>query len=265
MLWIFASAGTLGLTTVALVQIVIGKALSAIIFRPNKVLEDDFWTEFRRSTVDGLTADQLTRRAQLVSTWQNWAFNVVFFFVAAGLVEETLKYLPIAFARRWGTPKERKQRDRAYIDYAIAGALSFSLVEAIGFFYASVENMNESRSRLMLTLFERSVGQVGHLACAALTALRATRRDFHGDRLSWWGVVAPAVLFHGAFDFLALSSSALEGNVGWIHPRRLKLTTALIGMCLGMVGTVVEMVRREWKALNERDSSSQPHDDEKKS
>jgi hypothetical protein len=50
-------------------------------------------------------------------------------FIPAGLVEQTLKYLPIAYARRryGGMEKESKtqHRNRAYIDYALSAALSF--------------------------------------------------------------------------------------------------------------------------------------------
>ena len=49
-------------------------------------------------------------------------------FGMSGLVEEMLKYLPIAHARRRGAAEQRKQRDRAYIDYALAGVLRSSPV-----------------------------------------------------------------------------------------------------------------------------------------
>lgn len=51
----------------------------------------------------------------------------------AGLIEETLKYLPITYARRRRTVEQRQKRNRAYIDHALARALSFGAVELIGF------------------------------------------------------------------------------------------------------------------------------------
>ncbi|KAF4623989.1 hypothetical protein G7Y89_g14187 [Cudoniella acicularis] len=51
-------------------------------------------------TVDGMTANELRRRAELAASWQNWVFNGVFMFVTVGLAEETLKHLPITYARR---------------------------------------------------------------------------------------------------------------------------------------------------------------------
>jgi RsiW-degrading membrane proteinase PrsW (M82 family) len=261
MVWIFASAGTVGLAAAGLVQLVICKAASTILFR-SIPMREAFWSEFQRSTIDGLTADQLTRRAGLAATWQNWAFNATLTFVAAGLIEETLKYLPIVYARHRGTTSERKQRSRAYIDYVLAGALSFSVVENIGFLYVSCEQGHETWPRLLLTLFERIVlGQTGHLLCASLTALRAIRRDYYGDQLSWWGVVGPSILLHGTYNFVAMSGSALEGNVGWIHPTGVWNSLAGLGLVTGLVSTAAWQVRQEWYALENRDRDCKSSND----
>jgi hypothetical protein len=256
MIWTYASAGTLGLAAVGAVQMAIVKAGSAVLFGADSAMKDDFWTEFARSTINGLTADQLKRRTELASSWQNWVFIAGLSFVAAGFCEETLKYLPIAYARRRGTAEQRKPRDRAYIDYAIAGALSFGLIETIGFLNAACKPGHETGPKLALTIFERVVGQFCHLSVAALTALRAIRRDYYGDPLSWWSVVGPAAILHGAGDFIALGASALEGNVGWIHPTGLRISTAMFGLYTGLVATAVWQVRREWKALVNRDRIS---------
>ena len=79
------------------------------------------------------------------------------------------------------------------------------MIENIGFLYGSVEKGGESWARLAFSIFERViVGGMGHLTMSVLTALRATRRDFYGERLSWWQVIAPAALYHGAFDLCVL-------------------------------------------------------------
>ena len=253
MIWTYAAACTVGLTTVMLVQMVTCSAASSILFGLGQT-RADFWNEFRRSTIDGLTADELTRRAELAVSWQNWVFNSVFTFFAAGFSEEILKYLPIAYTRRRGTVEQRKQRNRAYIDYALAGALGFGVIENIGFLYVSCEQGHETWPRLMLTIFERMVfGSLGHLLVASLTALRAIRRDYYGDQMSWWAVVGPSVMLHGTFDFVAMAASALEGNVGWIHPTGVRNTTAMFGLISGVVATAAWQVRREWKALDDRD------------
>ena len=253
MIWTYAAAGTVGLTTVALVQMVTGFAVGTMLFGAGE-MRNDFWKELQRSTIAGLTADELARRAALAVSWQNWVFNSAMTFFLAGLVEETLKYLPIAYARRRGTAEQRQRRNRAYIDYALAGALGFSVVESIGFLYASCEQGRETGSRLIITLFERLVVcSLGHLLVASLTALRATRRDFYGDRMSWWVVVGPSVILHGAFDFVAMAASALEGNVGWIHPIDVRNTAAMSVLISGVLATAAWQVRREWKVLDDRD------------
>jgi hypothetical protein len=113
--------------------------------------------------------------------------------------------LPIVYARRRTTSEKKgKPRDRAYIDYAITGALSFGVIETIGFLSSAIESGNETGLRLAFTIFERvAVGRLAHLSVAALTALRAMRRDYYCDRLSLWEVVEPAALLHGAVDFVA--------------------------------------------------------------
>lgn len=246
MIWIYASAGTLGLATVALFQIVICKIASSLIFGSNHQMKDDFWIEFQRSSTNGLSGNELSRRSELASSWQNWAFNGVLTFMAAGLVEETLKYLPIIYAHR-----RREKGNRAYLDYVLAGALSFGVVEGIGFLYSQ---RDAAWPEMLLTLFERMVlAQIGHLSVAALTALRAIRRDYYGDDMSWLEVLGPSVFYHGLFDFVAMSASTLEGNVGWIHPKGINTTIALFGLCGGLVPTAVWQAWGEWKGLEERD------------
>ncbi|KUJ07639.1 uncharacterized protein LY89DRAFT_631235 [Mollisia scopiformis] len=242
LIWTFVSAGTLGLAIVAAAQMAIVSIASPLIFRSNPGLKDEFWVEFQRHSIEGLNAEVLGRRARIAASWQNWVFNGVLFFVGAGLVEEVLKYIPVVYARRC-----QEKKARAYVDYAIAGALGFGFVEALGFMYGS---RNEAWSRFLLIVFERMVlGQTGHVGSAVLTALRAVRRDFRGEKIGIWGVIWPAVMFHGLWDFVAVSASALEGNVGWIHPKGTGLTVGLIGMAIGMVGTILWQIKKEWKVL----------------
>ena len=252
LIWTYATAGTLGLFLVMLLQLAICSAASNLLFGSGQA-RNDFWTEFGRGNIDGLTPREITRRVRLASSWQNWVFNGVLTFVVAGLGEETLKYLPIAYARRRGTAEQRKQRNRAYIDYAVAGALSFGLVEMIGFLYGACEQGREPWLKLMSTLLERMVGSLAHVLVAALTAMRAIRRDCCGDRMSWWSVVGPAVILHGTFDFVAMGASALEGNVGWIHPVGVETTTAMLGLIGAVITTAAWQVRQEWKTLGDYD------------
>jgi RsiW-degrading membrane proteinase PrsW (M82 family) len=239
------------------------QAVSTVLF-PSGEIRAEFWTEFSRTTVAGLTEAQLHRRAELASSWQNWVFNGVLTYLAAGLVEEVLKYLPVMFARRRDV-KKKQRRDRAYIDYVLAGALGFSVVENIGFIYAACEGGQESWPKLLLTFVERVVlGQLGHLSVACLTALRATRRDYYGDPLGFWGVVGPAVLFHGTYNFAVMSASALEGNVGWIHPNGVRNSVLVLGLVSEMIGLAVQKVRHEWRKVQKyEDDHSKDGKDQK--
>ena len=254
LIWTYAAAGTVGLVAVMLVQMAICSAASTILFmRSDNNMKDEFWTEFARSSIDGLTSDELARRADLAASWQNWVFIGVLSFLGASFVEESLKYVSIVYACRRATAEGRKRRDRAYVDYAVASALGFGVVEAIGFIYAAVESGGETWPRLMFTLFERVVGSLGHLSVAALMALRAIRRDYYGDQMSWLAVVGPSVALHGTYDFVALGASALEGNVGWIHPIGRLVTLGMLGLIGGLMVTAAWLVRGELKVLEERD------------
>jgi RsiW-degrading membrane proteinase PrsW (M82 family) len=263
MLWTYVSAGTLGLLGVGLIQMAVCKAVSFLLFGVDTTASKDFWTEFARGSIEGLTSDELAKRAAIAWSWKNWVFNGTLTFIAAGLGEEILKYLPIAYARRRGTAEERQKRNRAYLDYALAGALAFSLVENIGFLYASVEKGNETWSRLCLSVFERVIiGGTGHITMAVLTALRAIRRDYYGERLTLWEVLGPAALYHGAFDFVCFGASSWEGSVGWTHPTGAGVTSVMFGGCLGLVGAAMWQTRREWRGLEERDRVIEASKDE---
>ncbi|KAH8771571.1 hypothetical protein F5882DRAFT_520974 [Hyaloscypha sp. PMI_1271] len=246
---------------ISLIQLGICKTISALLFSRDPAGLDDFWVEFARSGVEGLTTKELLKRAEIAWGWRNGVVNAALTFLAAGLGEEVLKYLPIAYARRHG---RAEGRTRAYLDYALAGALSFSLIENIGFLYAAVEK-GGSWSGLALSVFERVVvAGTGHVTMSVLTALRATRRDYYGDRLGWWEVIGPAALYHGAFDFVCFSASSWEGNVGWIHPTGLGVTSVMFGSCLSLVASAMWQTRREWKGLEDRDQVGKNEDDDGK-
>ncbi|EAW20786.1 uncharacterized protein NFIA_113160 [Aspergillus fischeri NRRL 181] len=263
LIWTFTLSGTLGLAAAAVVQMGICQAVGAVLFS-SEDLRTEFWTEFGRTTVAGLTQEQLLRRAELASSWQNWVFNGALTYVAAGLVEELLKYIPVMYARRRDA-KKKQRRDRAYIDYVLASALGFSVVENIGFIYSACVGGQESWPKLLLTFMERVVvGQLGHLSVACLTALRATRRDYHGDSLGLWGVIGPAALFHGTYNFALMSVSAMEGNVGWIHPNGLRNTVLALGLVSGMIGLAVRKVKQEWRKVQKYEQDRLKDDESRK-
>lgn len=204
--------------------------------------------------------------------------NFVFTFLAAGVVEEVVKFVPVLYARyryRDGRGRGRETEfdggerreggwkgDRRYIDFAIAGTLGFGVVEALGFIYGVCGMEGVGRGMLVLMVLERVAGQMGHLATGALSAVRATRRDFYDEdgerksgnrKMSWWWVVGPSALYHGLSDFVALSASALDGNVGFIHPRGVKLVVSMIGVIGCIWGAAGWQMWRNWEDLDELD------------
>lgn len=256
LIWTFASTGTLGLIGIMAIQWGVFTATTKLLFGSGEA-KKYFIQEFGRSTTEGLSLEELAKRAALAASWQNWVLNAALSFGMAGFLEETLKYLPVAYAKLRGTPEERRPRNRAYLDYAIAGALSFAVIENIGFLYAAVEGARQSWLKLAGTALERLVfASAGHFLAAALTALRATRRDYYGDQLSWWDIVRPSVILHGCQNFVAFSFGALEGNVGWIHPVGLWNQLGMWSLIGAVNFTAGYLVRQEWKELERRDEKA---------
>lgn len=162
--------------------------------------------------------------------------------------------MPIIYARRRGAKIEREKRNRAYIDYAVAGALGFGFAETVGYLYVSCESTNQSLTKSVFTLAIRVVaGQVGHVSVAALTALRAIRRDYYREKLNLLQVIGPSILLHGAYNFVAMIGSTLEGNVGWIQPTSAKIIAVGLGLIGSLVSFAIFEVNREWKVLEIRD------------
>ena len=253
MIWTYVVSGTLGLVAVSLVQGITGYALSTMLFGSGEE-RTLFLKEAMRSSIEGLSSEQISTRMAIAHSWQNWAFNAAF-MSAVGLFEEGLKYLPIEYARRrYSTEKDGQKRNRAYLDLVLSSALSFGLVEGIGFLYTACEQQQQSWPILLRTLFERLLlGSTGHLLVATLTALRATRRDFYGAKMSCWAVVGPSALLHSAQNFVALSLSASEGNPGWIHPSGVRKSVAMIGMAIAMMTQSAGLIIRERAMIEEQD------------
>ena len=249
LIWTFGGVGTVGLTAVMIAQITILSGTARLLF-PNYIVRKAFMDEFVRATVHGLTPDEMATRVAFSSSWQNWVFNSSLSFAMAAVTEELLKLSPILFFNRKAKKGEAKLGHLAYLDYALAAGLSFGLVEGIGFLYAACESTEETGWTLARTVAERFIaGSSAHLLYAALTGLRATRKLVYGDQLSWWSVLAPAVLFHGTSNLFAFGLSTLEGNVGWIHPTGFWTQIALYSAVVGVNGLAAWSVRKEWKIL----------------
>ncbi|RYP88805.1 hypothetical protein DL770_004597 [Monosporascus sp. CRB-9-2] len=168
-----------------------------------------------------------------------WVFLAVLAFVVAGVVEESLKYYALQYARHYG----RITHPKNFFTLAMAAGLGFSTMEGIGFVYAAVQE-DQRLDRIVQTVAERmALGPITHTLTAGLTGLNVIRRDLRGERLGFGQVIGNSVLFHGGFNFIVMGVSALEGNVGWIHPRGITLLFVLT-VAVGFVGALTATVRR---------------------
>ncbi|KAK1087522.1 hypothetical protein LTR33_001010 [Friedmanniomyces endolithicus] len=207
-----------GIAGVVLAQLLIVRAITKPLFGDQAAT---FMTELGRSVVKDLTPDQVALRAKLASSWQNWVFLVAMTYVAAGGVEELLKYAPIAYLRR----RQRQSADKkaipkeVYLQYAVAAGLGYSTIENMAFARVAVA-AGESGWKLALTIFERVVaGSPGHCLTGALLAINVAHMgEYRTTPGNLWRILGGPILWHGTFDFMLFGLSALEGNVGWIHP-----------------------------------------------
>lgn len=83
----------------------------------------------------------------------------------------------------------------------------------------------------------------GHALMGVLTAIRMIQRDLKGAQMKTWKLLYPSVLYHGLFDFLMFGVSAIDGNVGWIHPKDPSRVLLLLILALSMLATLAWHVR----------------------
>ena len=234
LIWIYTLTGTVGVVGVMALQ-------AATVYLSTKVIfgeqADAYMTEFLRKAVD-LTADDKLRRRDMALSWRYLAFLGVSTFVVAGLLEESLKYLSLVWARRSKRPITHEAQ---YLQYAIAAGLGFSTIEMIAF--VAAESKSKSLPMLALTVLERvALGTPGHVLNACLISIYAIRRDIRREALSFWQVVGPSVFYHGVFDFVLFAISASNGNIGWVHPTDFRSLAIGVPMILGITGTLAWQV-----------------------
>lgn len=247
MVWIYFSVSIIGTTLLGLTQLLAYLLLVSVVMGDRA---SEYWTEFLRGTVEGMLPEERAKRANLAFTWQNWLLTILFSFVMAGGFEETLKYLPVAYAKRSERVSEKKHRN-IYLDYALAGSLGIATVECIGFLHDTYANGIQSMLELIVTLAQRLVaGTAGHLSTAILTALRATRSNFYGPQQSSLWIIIPSVIIHGIGVMTVFVSCTLDGHVGWVHPTELISIAGMYGFFFCVVCVGVILAYREHKLLN---------------
>lgn len=248
LIWTYLIVGIGGTLALSIAQLSMYFVLVSVTMGPDA---NDYWTEFLRGTAEGLTAEQRQRRAEIASSWQHWLLTFLFSYVMAGGFEELMKFFPVLYARR-RDQKKKLRRDRAYIDYALAGALSLVTVECIGFISDTCANGIQGWVEPLVTLAQRLVaGTLGHVLTALLTSLRAIRSDFYGPSMSWIRILAPAIFLHGTANMVVFVSCSMQGHVGWVHPTEMISIVGLYGNYFGVVGIVGLMVWHEYKTLQQ--------------
>lgn len=248
LIWTYLIVGIGGTLALSIAQLSTYFVLVSLTMGPSA---GEYWTEFLRGTVEGLSQEKRQRRFEMASTWQHWVLMFLFSYVMAGGFEELLKYTPVLYARRRDQQRHTRH-DRAYIDYALAGAISLVTVECIGYISDTCASGIQGWVEPIVTLAQRLVaGTLGHVLASLLTSLRAVRSDFYGPPMTWIRIIAPAVVLHGTANMAVFISCTMQGHVGWVHPTEMISIVGLYGNYFCVVGLVGLMVWREYKTLKE--------------
>lgn len=174
----------------------------------------DYMREIQRGTLKDVSEEIILARQRMAWIPEYFLVLTTFSYVGAAVVEEAVKYLALLLAVRYARPRHEHE----YLIYAAFAGLGYGTIENILVTYSSVK-LGDSGGMIALTLFERIIfASLGHTIMALLTSLQSIRRDVRGEKISIWRVLAPAVVYHGSWDFVLLSISAWNGNIGWIHP-----------------------------------------------
>lgn len=246
MVWIYFTISIFGTTMLGLAQLLAYLIVVSLVMGPQA---SEYWTEFLRGTVDGMTVEERERRAELAGTWKNWLLIILFSFVMAGGFEELLKYLPVAYAR-YLEQKHKWKREGAYVDFALAGSLGIATVECVGFLHDTYASGFHGLLAPIVALSQRLMaGTTGHMMTAMLTSLRATRSDFHGPIHSWFWIISPSMVLHGIAIMTVFISCTLDGHVGWVHPTELISIAGMYGNFFCVVCVVTILAFREHKIL----------------
>ncbi|OQV10550.1 hypothetical protein CLAIMM_14531 [Cladophialophora immunda] len=259
--------GTVGMTVAMLVQSVLAYLLALLCFNghANATL---YLAETMKAEHDIKDEAHRKRRREMSRRHAYWVFMLLFSFVVAGLVEEWIKYIIITamvgLAQRSSHGRGSIKTERDYVAVAVSAALGFATVENIAFLYAAARRrkvssgdddttLKEGREDAMFTLLtavERvALGIPGHAMTAALIGVNLLIRDHRHlehaatNSMSAWLILRDSALFHGCFNFVLFAASALEGNVGWVHPWRVRTVCLVLALAVGLQATLALVLR----------------------
>ena len=209
--WTYLGCGLLGLPAAGILQ----WGLCTVMFRALfGARAGDYMEELQRVTLEHVPEYIIQARQQMAWTPRYFVGLTILSYAGAAVVEETIKYIALRLAVR----RARPRHEHEYLIYAALAGLGFGTLENILVTYDSITE-NATSGMLALTVVERLIfASLGHTVMALLTGLQSIRRDSRGEKLPIWRVLAKAVACHGTSNFILLSVSAWNGNVGWIHP-----------------------------------------------
>jgi RsiW-degrading membrane proteinase PrsW (M82 family) len=209
--WTYLGTGILGLPVAGILQL----GLCTIMFRALFGSQaGDYVEEIQRVTLQNVSIETIHARQQMAWTPRYFLGLTIFSYIGSAVLEEAIKYFALRLAVRFARPRHEHE----HLIYAALAGLGFGTVENTLVTYASITG-KETGGMVALGLFERVVlASMGHTIMALLTGLQSIRRDARGEKLAIWQVLARAVAYHGTWNFILMSVSAWNGDVGWIHP-----------------------------------------------
>ncbi|EMC92988.1 hypothetical protein BAUCODRAFT_151366 [Baudoinia panamericana UAMH 10762] len=251
---IYFLSATVGMVLDMLAQALLAYGTGILIFGDQLVA---YLREVSRTSVTGSSASQLADRASMAASWRYYLFLLLFNYLLGPPLEEAIKYAPIAWYEGRASSAEGADANkvtaskRKYLHYAVAAALGFATSENIAFVRAAVK-AGESPSRLAITVLERTVvGGLGHAFTAALIAVNAAKyAGKAGSVGKLVQVLGPSVLYHGTLNMVLLVISALNGNVGWIHPTNPWTVAGMVAAVAGILLACFLHVRHLWRKLS---------------
>ena len=243
LIWSFVGASTIGPLVNIIAQGILSYGSALLIFGEQTA---DYVKEFTRPGRDVLLLppEMVQKRAVMASSMKYWAYLCLFSFTLAGLPEEIMKYALLTMIRR----QQSDMKARDYTMYSTMIGLGYAFFENIAFIYAS--SQDDSARMIAVTAAERVLyGTAAHVFTAVLTGTLMAQRDLNGDKLSWWQILGPSTIYHGAGNFFLSGASASDGNVGWVHPQTGKQFLKYIALPLANLLVCALHVRANLEAI----------------
>lgn len=126
------------------------------------------------------------------------------------MVEGVARVLLLIYAHRRYSIESRKLGNRAYIYFFLAGVLGLDLAQSIAWLTLIYTDGQETFPEILLLLSTRiAIVTSGSLLRGTSTDLHAIRKDYLGERLSWWLVIVPSVLSDGISNLVISSTRHL--------------------------------------------------------